>query len=145
MRLLPLFILSIVYHAVPITIRVQKCRLVGYAGESGSRVYRVYDENTKQELLTRDVVFDEGKKKELSAEGSSSTVLRKQDRIDTHTVGESPTPNPTTKESPTPTRSTRLSLESAEEVSMGDPLPPIDPQESSSFDNTDDKDKIVVR
>jgi len=37
----------------------QKCRMIGYREESGSRVYRVYDENTKQVLLTRDVVFDE--------------------------------------------------------------------------------------
>lgn len=124
--------------------RAQKCRLVGYTEESGSRVYRVYDENTKQVFVTRDVVFDEGKKKELSVAGSTSSGLTEEDRINTHTVGESPTQNPTTKECPTPTRSTRLSPESAVEVSRGEPLPPIDPEESGSFDNTYDKDTIVV-
>ena len=33
--------------------------MIGYREESGSRVYRVYDENSKQVLLTRDVVFDQ--------------------------------------------------------------------------------------
>jgi len=33
--------------------------MIGYKEECGSRVYRVYNETTKQVLITRDVVFDE--------------------------------------------------------------------------------------
>lgn len=38
--------------------RAQRCRMIGYQEESGSRVYRVYNPVTKQVLTSRDVVFD---------------------------------------------------------------------------------------
>ena len=37
----------------------QRCQMIGYKEESGSRVYRVNNENTKQVLITRDLIFDE--------------------------------------------------------------------------------------
>jgi len=39
--------------------RGQRCRIIGYKEERGSRVYRVYNESRKQVLITRDIVFDE--------------------------------------------------------------------------------------
>ena len=53
------------YRHVPVQTRrkldpkAQRCYMIGYKEESGSRVYRVCDPINKQVLVTRDVVFDE--------------------------------------------------------------------------------------
>ena len=123
--------------------RAQKCQLIGYTEESGSRVYRVYDEGTQQVLVTRDVVFEEeaGDKspqvdpdRNLGIEEEEVPIDIQQSQRDTpfrEGIGMIP-------EDPA------LSLEE-EDATIGDPLPPIDPDENGGLVNTYDQDTIVVR
>ena len=125
--------------------RAQKCRLVGYTEESGSRIYRVYDEETNQVFITRDVVFDEAKQRELPAESSSTPDLTEEDRTNADIGSQLSTQDPTPKQNPTRTSSSSLSPEAAEKISIGEPLPPIDLDEGMSGVDTYDEDTIVVR
>jgi len=69
------------YDHIPAATRTKldpggkKCRLIGYAEDSGSRVYRLYDEAVGQVVVSRDVIFDEGKTSDsnLRADTNSRT------------------------------------------------------------------------
>jgi len=123
--------------------RATKCRLVGYAEDSGSSVYRVYDEEAKQVFTTRDVVFNE-ETKEHSTDSFRNAVLMEEEEIGRETTQNLPNQNTTTKGSLTGARRIAPFLEEEDDVSIGEPLPPIDPDERSSPINTFDEDTIVV-
>ena len=123
--------------------RATKCRLVGYAEDSGSRVYRVYDEEAKQVFTTRDVVFNE-ETKEHSTDSFRNPVLMEEEEIGRETTQNLPNENTTSKGSLTGARRIAPFLEEEDEVSIGEPLPPIDPDERSSAINTFDEDTIVL-
>jgi len=53
--------------------------MVGYKEESESRVYRLYDENSKQILLSRDVKLDETVR-EATVDAEASTTTRIESR-----------------------------------------------------------------
>ena len=109
--------------------------MIGYQEESGSRVYRLYDDSTTQVLITQDVVFDEtttrattkillpeneegGFKQAGKIQGSSTAKLRDRKEVQ------------------------RGSEE--EDHGIGQPLPPIDPDEQDIDTSTYDHDTIVV-
>jgi len=123
--------------------RATKCRLVGYAEDRGSRVYRVYDEEAKQVFTTRDVVFNE-ETKEHSTDSFRNPVLMEEEEIGRETTQNLPNQNTTTKGSLTGARRIAPFLEEEDEVTIGEPLPPIDPDERSSPINTFDEDTILV-
>lgn len=124
--------------------RTQKCRLIGYQEESGSRAYRVYDEQSKQVLITRDVVFEELAGKHLQSPGTQG--IREDDAQDTHMedacMGDQNNRKGGRNESSS-TESTTFSED--EDHSFGDRLPPIDPDASEQPIDLYDKDTIVLQ
>jgi len=121
--------------------RGQKCQLIGYEENSGSRVYRVYDKKTGQVLVTRDVVFDE-KPNENILESEAEQMIQQENEQET--AGNLPNmENPT--DGGTKTLEITASSIEGEDLGQGDPLPPIDPTDSESPLNTYDEETIVVR
>ena len=120
--------------------RAKRGRLVGYKEESGSRVYRIYDLETKQVYMTRDVIFDEEIAEPLP-----------EDSLHTTQVNEGESKQSTARDIPNTRSAKCLQRDGStaqlqqEESSIGEPLPPIDPEESGSPVHTYDEDTIVVR
>jgi len=111
--------------------------MIGYEEDSRSRVYRVYDEGTKQVSITRDVVFDETTTKETQTttlQGSDQGLSEGSFEIQEKTNGN----KGEKEEGESPS-------EEEDEVSTGQPLPPIDPNEESPEPSCYDYDTIVVR
>jgi len=126
--------------------RAQKCRLIGYQEESGSRVYRVYDEGTKQVLITRDVVFEELEGEHLQPEHASPGNIHGGDSEDINMEDVCTGDKYTGKDKENERRScTPPSAYENEEDTIGDPLPPIDPDDSTSPVTSYDEDTIVVQ
>jgi len=136
----------IAYRHIPSAVRRKldpkgrKCRMIGYKEESGSRVYRVYDETTKQVLVTRDVVFDETTTiKVLQQDDGQAGVqlagleeladLQVQERFATGNEGQE----------------RGYSSGDEEEAGSGRPLPPIDPEEGNGPGQVYDQETITVR
>jgi len=136
----------IAYRHIPSAVRRKldpkgrKCRMIGYKEESGSRVYRVYDETTKQVLVTRDVVFDETTTiKVLQQDDGQAGVqlagleeladLQVEQRFATGNEGQE----------------RGYSSGDEEEAGSGRPLPPIDPEEGNGPAQVYDQETITVR
>jgi len=124
--------------------RATQCRLVGYAEDSVSRVYRVDDEEAKPGTTIRDVVFNE-ETKEHSTDIFPNPGLMEEEEIARETTRNLLNKNTTKKGSQTGARSISPFLEGEDEVSVGEPLPLIDPDDDSSPINTFDEDTIVVK
>jgi len=136
----------ITYRHIPSAVRRkldpkgQKCRMIGYKEESGSPVYRVYDETTKQVLVTRDVVFHETTTIQvLQQDDGQAGVqlpglekladLQVQERLATGNEGQEG----------------GYSSEDEEEAGSGRPLLPIDPEEGNGPAQVYDQETITVR
>ena len=117
----------------------EKCRLIGYVEESGSRVYRVYNEASKQVSTTRDVVFEEVAGEPLRQNSLSAEIGEEMDTEEDEDI-HTPTPIQEHLTSPSNTTATQ-----ADQPKIGSPLPPIDPEEDQNMEGTYDLDTIVVR
>jgi len=117
--------------------RAQRCRMIGYQEESGSRVYRVYDPATKQVLTTRDVVFDE-----TPTEARQDTTLPVSEQVLVESRKENGEGG--THELNREEVEEGLS-EKEDDDGIGQPLPPIDPSEESRATPSYDHDTIIVR
>ena len=121
--------------------RGQKCQLIEYEEQSGSRVYTVYDKKTGQVLVIRDIVFDE-KQKENIQENTIEPMVQPENDLEA-------TGNLADKGNPTYTRSNSwgitVSSMEGEDLGKGDPLPPIDPADSETPVNLYDEETIMVR
>jgi len=139
----------IAYRQVPTATRrkldprAQKCRLIGYKEESGSRIYRVYDLDTKQVLITRDIVFDEkstgvtlGKE---SGTRSQNTCESLSESSEDTLEGELAQGERESEDIP------QISTEVEDQEEMAEPLPPIDPAEDHGNSETYDQDTIVLQ
>ena len=127
--------------------RAIKCGLIGYDANSGSRVYRVFDEESRQVFMTRDVVFDEAPIQDTGLERSAATAQQEAGETYMEDVQRS---TPAADNSPSH-RDMRISCEQSdkpehENRSAGSLLPPIDPSECGSrSDNVVELGTIVVR
>jgi len=127
--------------------RAIKRGLIGYDENSGSRVYRVFDEEARQVFMTRDVVFDEAPIQDTGLERSAATAQQEAGEM---YMEEVPRSTPAADKLPSH-RDMRISCEQSDEPeqenrSAGLPLPPMDPSECESrSDNVEELGTIVVR
>jgi len=138
----------IAYRQIPSQTRSQlepkasKCRMIGYKEESGTRFYSLYDEDTKQVLLTRDNRIDEAacKETELPEHYTSIENVANKGLEDTEKKARDGAANQIRE-------SRRAPREEEDEETPGEPLPPIDPDQGNTDTTTDDKikDRLVVR
>jgi len=120
--------------------RAQKCRLIGYTEESGSRVYRVYNEGPKQVSVRRDVVLEEESRQSLPHSSPNTNFTEEAG----NTVSNIQIDTPMSEEiGARPRSATPSTVE--QDLTIGDPLPPIDSDEDRSFVNTYDQEMITVR
>jgi len=136
----------ITYRHIPSAVRRkldpkgQKGRMIGYKEESGSPVYRVYDETTKQVLVTRDFVFDETTTiKVLQQDDGQAGVqlagleeladLQVQEKLAMGNEGQERGYSPGDEE----------------EAGAGCPLPPIDREEGNGPAQVYDQETITMR
>jgi len=114
--------------------------MIGYREESGSRVYRVYDEDTKQVLLTRDIVFDETTKELTPHTVPGTTAEQEPDKLSAGT-------NEQDRRIEYEARWERGKTPSEEEdeESPHETLPLIDPDEVNTAPHAYNKDTIVFR
>jgi len=117
--------------------------LIGYTEESGSRVYRVYDEETQHVLVTRDVLFEE-EASEKSPQFDPNQNLGIEEEEVPIDIQESQIDTPIREGILRIPEDPALLLEE-ENATIGDPLPPIDPDENGGLVNTYDEDTIGVR
>ena len=126
--------------------RSQKCRFIEYVEASRSRVYRLYDEEAKQVYISWDVVFDEESTypNNLPLNGSDTSQREaEKERV----TGKTDYP----LISDTPTQQVRNSVTHSElgigekEANIGEPLPPIDPEENENPEPEYDQEVIVVK
>jgi len=121
--------------------RGHKCQLIGYEEKSGSRVYRVYDKNTGQVIITRDIVFDEKLKGNTLEKRVEQMV---QEEKNAETAG-SLASKENLADGRTDPPGIAVSPMEGEDLGEGDPLPPIDPTDSECPVNPYDEETIVVR
>ena len=116
----------------------QKCRMIEYVEQSGTCVYRVYDEETRQVLVSRDVIFDEKQKAEDHGIGSNTNINNKTHVED---ISKPELESSFTVESDhySPVEAAPLGGDTAQ------PLPPIDPAEADPAPESYDYDMIIVR
>jgi len=121
--------------------RTQKCRLIGYNEQSGSRVYRVYDEECKQVFISQDIIFEEG------SENHSRSTTQKTESPQENDAEPSGAEDLANWYSGSDTASTHenASPHAEEEPRVGQPLPPIDPDEDPNVTPSYDHDTIFVR
>jgi len=114
--------------------------MIGYREESGSRVYQVYDEDTKQVLLTRDIVFDETGQELTPHTVPGTTAEQEPDKLSAGTNEQD-----RQIEYEASWERGKTPSEEEDEESPGETLPPIDPDEVNTAPHAYDKDTIVVR
>jgi len=114
--------------------------MIGYKEESGSRVYRVYDENTKQVLITHDLIFDE-----TATEDRTDSQYGTGTEMETHRSSLSSEINQENLPEEKSERVGQAPTEEEDEGTIGRPLPPLDPNKEYTFDSIYNKETITVR
>jgi len=108
----------------------QRCRMIWYKEESGSRVYLVYDENTKQVLITRDLIFDE-----TATQDRTDSLHSPATEIETHSSLQSSEINQESLQEKKSERVGQTPTEEEDEETIERPLTAIDPNEEYSSDS----------
>jgi len=114
--------------------------MIGYREQSGSCVYQVYNENTKQVLLTCNVVFDETAKKSTPLTTPSTIIKSEPEGLFVPTDEKDRWARHKERAEQRKTLS-----EEEDKESPGETLPPIDPEGEDTAPHTYDKDTIVGR
>jgi len=104
--------------------RGKKCRLIGYAEDSGSRVYRLYDEAVGQVVVSRDLNCDEGKTSDSNLRADTNS------RTSQETQWESAVELELGSAIENETRNTLPAATTSNDNESAELLPPIDPEET---------------
>jgi len=105
----------------------KRCRMIGYAEDSGSHVYRLYDEEAEQVLVSRDVIFNE----DVTGTGSQMAP-NTNSRTNEKTVRESMVELELESATGTGTNTTLPPQPNPNKGDSAELLPPIDPEEGES-------------
>ena len=116
--------------------------MIGYQEESGSRVYRVYDETTSQVLTTWNIVFDETT--------TPKTGLQEEEVAGIRIVGKQVLEDLPLQETMLEGHEDQgqvpsLSKEEEDDSGLAEPVPPIDPDEGERRVQIYDHESITVR
>jgi len=120
--------------------RAQKCRMIGYVEDSGSRVYRLYDAATRQVLVSRDEIFDETQKAGKYRNGSNTDSKTGHPALFADTTEAEPGSFSMVEED-----NYLPSVPLPEGDDTAEPLPLIDPAEPNPAAQSYDQDTIIVR